>query len=104
MPRPPLKHLKDPLGVLRLNADAVILHGKHPFISLRLCPDMNARRLGTPEFEGVTEQILEEQAEAQLIAADSGQGVRGNEGLAVDNLAVERLEGPLPDGRTLYRP
>ncbi len=38
-----LEHLKDPLGVLRVKADAVVAYGKSPVIAVPLGGDVNVR-------------------------------------------------------------
>src|SRR5204863_7396433 len=68
-----------PLGVLRLDADAVVADGEapvgaglprpavHPRLNPRLGRDLHARRLLAVEFDRVADQILEDLAQLQAV-------------------------------------
>src|SRR5512132_1609815 len=56
----PLKNDEDPIGILWIDPDAMITHGKYPFACRALRGDMNARRLFATEFDGVAQQILKQ--------------------------------------------
>ena len=49
---------KDALGILGIDADAVVADGKDPFTSLLFSRDMNPGRLLTAELDGVADQVL----------------------------------------------
>ncbi len=64
----PLEHLKDALGILRLNADPVILNGKSPLISIRFGSDADFRPALVAIFDRIANEILEQLGELSGIA------------------------------------
>lgn len=58
----PLKDLENPLGLPRLDADAVIAHREPPVSRFALGGDVNPRRRFAAKLERVTDQVLEHQA------------------------------------------
>src|SRR5438876_10579894 len=67
-----LKDAKDTLGILRVEANAVILHREPPGVALRLDSDMHLRRTLTAVFEGVPDQVLQEPGQLPRRAAHRG--------------------------------
>ena len=62
-----LEDLEDALGVLRLNANAVVLDGKQPLTLAVPGGDMDARRVLAPELDGIGDEVLENQHELRHI-------------------------------------
>ena len=56
----PLEHLKNAFGVLRLDADPVVLNGKSPLISIGFGGNADFRPAFVAIFDGVSNQILEQ--------------------------------------------
>ena len=54
-----LKDDKDAFGELRVEANAVVAHREDPFVPCPLCPNVDTRRLGTVELDGIAQQVLE---------------------------------------------
>src|SRR5271168_832913 len=54
-----LKNLKYLFGIFRVDADAVVFHGKRPDASGFLRRNVDLRRLCAPEFQRVADQVLE---------------------------------------------
>ena len=54
----PLKNHENPIQMLGLDPDAVILDGKNPFLLVFHCGDMNLRRLIPPKFNRILDQVL----------------------------------------------
>jgi len=55
-----LKDLKKPPGLGRVDADAVIAHGKPPVMILLLGRDVNTRRLlWSAEFQRIADEVLQ---------------------------------------------
>ena len=59
LPCATLEHLEEPLGLLRVNADAVVPDGKPPVLVLLDSGDMNPRGVLTAELEGVADEVLQ---------------------------------------------
>jgi len=51
--------LKEPFGLLRINTDTVIVHGKLPVMTILLDVDMNSRWGLAAELEGVANKVLQ---------------------------------------------
>jgi hypothetical protein len=59
----PLKDVKNPLGLPRIKADALILHRKSPLLSFALGRDMNPRGHLSVKLERIANEVLEHQPE-----------------------------------------
>ncbi len=77
-----LKNAKDALGLVRVKADAVILHGEQPGVALGLGGDMHLRRTRAAVLESVPDQILQEPGQLPRRTAHGGQGIMGHPGAA----------------------
>jgi hypothetical protein len=83
----PLKHLEDPLGVLRLNADAVIADGEQPALRMLRGGHRHPRRLIAMELDGVADEVLKELHELAFVGHDGRQpAMRHRRALLVDGL------------------
>jgi hypothetical protein len=71
----PLKDLKDATGMLRVNADAVILDREDPRASVLLSRDVDARGLIPAKLEGIADQVLEELKQLRALHHHSRQRI-----------------------------
>src|SRR6266478_1242336 len=69
----PLEHLKDTLEVLRLDADPVVLDGKHPSVFHGCSGNLDFRLPFVAVFDRVPDQILEQLCKLRGICAHSRQ-------------------------------
>ena len=57
-------------GPLRVNADAVIPHGKAPCLFLPFRPYMDARRRAVAKLHGIVEEFLKDKLEVLSVGLD----------------------------------
>ena len=94
---------EDALGVLGIDADAVIADGQHPFVALLPGRDMNTgRRLGM-ELDGVPDEVLKQLRQQQFVMHYGRQRVVGNHRAALFNRRLQIGECLLEDGRAIDR-
>src|SRR4051794_222277 len=65
-----LKYVKDPRGVARVNANAVVTYGEDPLAAIRAGRDMNAKGYCTVELQRITDQVLKHRPELLALAPD----------------------------------
>src|SRR5947209_2114816 len=71
-----LEDQENALGVLRLDADAVVAHPKEPVTVLAAGADVDPGRLAVlAELDGVAEQVLEQLQQLGLLGRDGGERV-----------------------------
>src|SRR5262245_26585477 len=87
-----LEYVKDPFGLMRINADAVVPHREAPLATRTPSTDVNVRRRGRAKLEGVAEQILQQLPELLLIRHHRGQGVVADGGSALSDGDVQELQ------------
>ena len=95
-----LEHDEDALEVLGLDADAVVAHPQVPLLPLLGRADVDARRRGAAELEGVADQVLEELAHLVLVGEHRGKTVGGHLGsrqVAVEGGEHDALHAPEVD-------
>src|SRR5207344_1466513 len=71
-PVQPFEGREDPLRVLRIDADCVVLHREAPAFVGLLDADVHARGLLVAELQRVADEVLEELDELRRIGADLG--------------------------------
>jgi len=81
----PLKDDEDALGVLRRDANAVVPYGKDPPTAITAGRDMHAGRLVTPEFDRVSDQVLEQLTQLGGISHYGRKGIMGHMGPVLFN-------------------
>jgi hypothetical protein len=98
-----LKHQEDTLGILWINADAVVPHRKNPVMILTRHPHMHVGWLIAMELDGITDQVLEQLDELARIRCHHWQRIAGDQcsvflyqnleiaqGLSQDNFAIDQ--------------
>src|SRR5208283_1042016 len=73
-----LENLENPLGILRLDADAVVAHGKEPAAGLLLDTDVDFRRALAAELESVADQVLKQLHDLRGVHRQARQGIAGH--------------------------
>lgn len=71
----PLEYHEYPIRILRLEADAVVLDRKYPFLVFALAADLDDRIGITAKLERIAEQILEQLTDQFRIASNLRQRV-----------------------------
>jgi hypothetical protein len=67
----PLEDLKDPVRILRIEADSVVADGKEPIRRAALRRDFDFRRdIGLPKLDGISEQVLHHLSHLHLVYLD----------------------------------
>src|SRR5258708_7379266 len=74
----PLEHHEDALEVLRLDADAIVLHHEFPVIGFRHTKNIDSGNGCRAELERVADQILQELRELQVVALELRQTLPGD--------------------------
>ena len=70
-----LKDHKNPGGIVGLDSDAVIAHGKAPLAGFLLDRHVNAGRFRAVKFQGISDQVLENLAQLRRVDRDRGQRI-----------------------------
>jgi len=65
---------EDAVQVARLDSDAVVLDGEHPFLRLPFHGHMHPRRYLAPEFDGIPNQVLKQLRQLPESALTTGRG------------------------------
>src|SRR5262249_13205569 len=94
---------EDALGILRVDADAVVPDAEEPLTVRCLGVDLDDRRLLLAKLEGVAEQVLKQLHELGAIRADDGQGTVGDLGLALLNRRVQVADRQVKGDRAVDR-
>jgi len=69
-----LEDEKDPVGILRVDPDPVILYRKEPGPLGTLGVDMNLRRPAVPELDGISNEVLEELEKLAVVGPNRRKG------------------------------
>jgi hypothetical protein len=77
-----LEDQEDTLRELRINADAVVMHGEGPLSPARLGLDFDQGLVGTVELDGVTNQVLEKLDKLLLVSQQRRQCRNPDHGVA----------------------
>src|SRR5271157_6152458 len=73
-----LKDHEDPFGMLRVDSDAVISHGKAPLAIHFLRRNVDARRGRAVKLESVADQVLNELEQLSLVGPHRRQRIMGD--------------------------
>src|ERR1035437_9994628 len=76
-----LEDLENAFEILRIDADAVVLHPEDPAPLLGPGADMDLQGLLTVELQGVADEVLEELHELSGIHGEGGQRIVGHGGV-----------------------
>jgi hypothetical protein len=76
----PLKDDENPLGILRGDANPIVADGKNPPVAVSAGRDMDAGRLGSAELDGVSDQVLKQLDQLEVICHQCGKGIMSDEG------------------------
>ena len=79
------------LLVLGIYTDAIIFNRKHPLLALTFGRDVNPRRIAAAISSRVSDQVLKELLQLELVHADPGQGGTSNGSAAVFYCAFEAM-------------
>jgi hypothetical protein len=85
----PIEEVEDMIRISGFDTDAIIAHGKLPYIVLlplpAFRPDVDARRSRATKFKGVIDQVLENCPELVAVPHDAGQRVVRDNGSTLSN-------------------
>src|SRR5262249_25851854 len=98
-----LKHLKDALEILWVDADTVVAYRQHPLPALALHPDVNVGRLLAAELQGIADKVLEHLPQLGGIGHYGGKRRRRDHGPTVPDADLKISERVLQDRRTSGR-
>src|SRR5262245_28497334 len=74
----PLEDAKDTLGMIRIETNTVIAHGKAPRLLVSSGRDMNVGALMAAKLNGIAEQVLKYEPELLCIGFDRRQQIVGD--------------------------
>ena len=87
-----LENREDLLGIVRLNANAIIRHREQvPAVALA-GRNMDARRLAAAIFDGVADQVLEYLGKPAFVNRDHGQSLKRHRRARLFNTAAQRFQ------------
>src|SRR6267142_1818498 len=93
-----LKDIEDAIEVFRGDSQPRIAHRKHPLRRLAPRVDVNARRIRAAKFDGIPQQVLEEQGHLRGIGVQLRQRVGGNQSVGLTDGAAQVVHGMVKRG------
>src|SRR5579872_6602741 len=84
-----LKHAENPLGILRIDTDSVVLHGEQPLFRIPLGRDVNSQRFFGSVLDRISDEVLENLLEHHQVTNHRRQRFRADGGTTLFNGGLE---------------
>ena len=91
------ENLKDPLVVVRVDADAVVVHGDRPLFAVLLCRNVYAGWLFAVILQSVANQVLQQVRQLRRVTLDGRQRVARYRSACLLNLSPKHLHHVVTD-------